>query len=419
MVPVEVIDEVLSNGVRVVTEGSSATKSISLGFWVEAGSRDEGDSQWGCSHFLEHLLFKGTKTRSAREISSVVENLGGHLNAFTDRDMTAYFARVLSRDQSHAVELLSDMLQNSLLRADDVEMERRVILEEIKQVWDDPGSLIHELYTGNIWRDHPLAHPILGTVETISSMGVEEICGYYREKYGGSFLVVAAGDVEHGKLVSCLENYIEKGRGKCEKDRSEPRYFPGKKYVQREMGQVQLAVSAPGLPFGDPGAVAQVLISSYLGVGASSRLFQEVREKRGLVYNIYGYNQSLSDVGVFSVFAGMSKRNLGRVIEIILREFEAVKQGLSFETLEMVKHKTVGQFILGSESNRHRMQNLGVSTLRTGKPRSVEDVVSRIEGVTIEDISRVAGNLFDGEQIAITALGISESEVEDLESIIE
>jgi predicted Zn-dependent peptidase len=415
---IEVRDENLSNGVRVITERSSATKSISLGLWVGVGSRDEGGSLWGCSHFLEHLLFKGTETRSAKEISSAVENLGGHLNAFTDRDMTAYFARVLSRDQSHAAELLSDMLQNSLLRTEDVEMERRVILEEIKQTWDDPARLIHELYTENIWRRHPLAHPIGGTIETISNMPVKDIRGYYEENYGGNILAVAAGDVEHDALVSKLEIFIKKGRGKCVKDRSKPTHFPGKKYIARETNQVQLAVSVPGNPYGDLDASAQTIISSYLGVGASSLLFQEVREKRGLVYNIYAYNQNLSDVGTFSVFAGTSRRNLGKVIEIVLREFETIKQGLLPETLETMKHKTVGLFILGSESNRQRMQNLGLSTLRTGKPRSIEDVVSRLEAVTSEDIQRVAESMFETDKIAITALGVSETEVDDLESHI-
>ena len=416
--PLELRDELLSNGVRVITEHNSATKSISLGLWVDVGSRDEGDALWGCSHFLEHLLFKGTETRSAREISSTIENLGGHLNAFTDRDMTAYYARILSRDQGIATELLSDMLENSLFREEDIEMERQVILEEIKQTWDDPAALIHDLYPENIWRGNPVAHPVGGTIETMSKMSIQDIHGYYEDNYGKGLTVVAAGVVDHEKLVSDVENFIKKGRGKCVKDRCKPDYYPGRKYVDRNSGQVQLCVSTPGYSSGSDEAPTQAIIASYLGMGASSRLFQEVREKRGLVYNIYGYTQSLSDVGVFSVFAGTSKQNLGKVTEITLSELEAMKQGLDLETLETVKHKTIGLYILGSENNRQRMHNLGTSTLRTGKPRSLEAVVTKLEAVTNEDVVRVAEKMFEGNLIALTALGVSDAEAMDLESLI-
>ncbi len=416
--PLELRDELLSNGVRVITEYNPATKSISLGLWADVGSRDEGEPYWGCSHFLEHLLFKGTETRSAKEISSTIENLGGHLNAFTDRDMTAYYARILSRDQGIATELLSDMLENSLLKEADIEMERQVILEEIKQTWDDPAALIHDLYPENIWRGYPVAHPIGGTIETMSEMSIQEIHDYYEDNYGKGLTVVAAGAVDREKLVSDIENFIKKGRGKCVKDRCKPDYYPGRKYVDRNSGQVQLCVSTPGYSSGSDEAPVQAIIASYLGMGASSRLFQEVREKRGLVYNIYGYTQNLSDVGVFSVFAGTSKQNLREVTEITLRELEAMKQGLNSDALETVKHKTIGLYILGSESNRQRMHNLGTSTLRTGKPRSIEEVVAKLEAVSNDDVMRVAEKMFDESKVAFTALGVSDSEAVDLGSLI-
>jgi len=416
--PLELKDEVLHNGVRVITEHNAAAKSTSLGLWVNSGSRDEGETQWGCSHFLEHLLFKGTGARSAKEISSLIENRGGYLNAFTDRDMTAYHARILSRDQEIATELLLDMLENSLLREPDIEMERQVILEEIKQAHDDPVTLIHDLYTENIWRGSKAAHPILGTSETISKMPVEDIRDYYNEKYAGNMIVVAAGAVDREKLVSSIENLSKKGKGKHAKDRCKPEHFSGRKYIPRDTGQVQLSISTPGQPYASKDYAVQSIISSYLGLGASSRLFQEVREKRGLVYNIYTYNQSLSDVGAFSVFAGTSKKYLGEVVEIILRELEEMKLGLDPETLETVKHKTIGLFVLGAESNRQRMHHLGVSTLRFGRPRTIEEVVSGLEAVTGEEIQRVAEDMFDSKKIAITALGVSEAEAEYIESLI-
>jgi predicted Zn-dependent peptidase len=410
--PLELIDEMLSNGVRVITERNSATKSMSLGMWVDVGSRDEGETLWGCSHFIEHLLFKGTETRSAKEISSILENRGGYLNAFTDRDMTAYHARVLSRDQDIATELLSDMLENSLLREADIEMERGVVLEEIKQVWDDLSDLIHDLYAENIWRGYSVAHPIIGNFDTISNLPMNAIRDFYHENYAGKLVVVGTGAVNHENLVSDAENFIKRGKGKCVKDHRKPEHFPGREYIDRDTGQVQLSISTPGYPYVSDETVVQTIISSYLGVGASSLLFQEIRERRGLAYNVYSYNQSLSDVGAFSVFAGTSKSNLGKVTEIILKELESLRLGLDEDVLETVKHKTIGLFILGSESNRQRMHQLGLSTLRTGKPRSVEDVVSKLEAVTNEDIQRVADEMFDPDKIAITILGMSKAEAE-------
>ena len=415
----ELRDELLSNNVRVITEQNTAFMSMSLGLFVDIGSRDEGGDLWGCSHFLEHLLFKGTKTKSSQEISSIIENRGGYLNAFTDRDMTGYHARILSNDQDIATELLSDMLENSLLRKEDIEIERQVILEEIKQTSDDPSSLIHELYAQNIWRNSSLAHPISGTFETISNMQVENIVEFYMKNYRNNLLVVAAGAVDHEKLVSNIEKYVNRGMGKSVKDRKRPEFYHGKKYIERKLGQVQLCISAPGYPYGSRNSTVQSIISSYLGLGASSKLFQEVREKRGLVYNIYTHNQNLEDVGVFNVIAGTSKEKLIEVIENIVREFEYLKQGIDNKELEIVKHKTIGLYILNSERDMHRMHHLGTSALRTGKPRSMKDVVSRLERVTVEELQRVATEMFKDNKIAITALGITENEVKDLDNLLE
>jgi len=309
--PIELQDETLSNGIRIITEHNPASKSISLGLWVDVGSRDEEKHQWGCSHFVEHLLFKGTKTRSAKEISSLIENRGGHLNAFTDRDLTAYYAVTLSRDQDTAVNLLMDMVENSLLREQDIEVERKVILEEIKQTLDDPAKLIHDLYIENTWRGNSAAHPVIGNRESLLKMSPEDIREYYKEKYTGNMVAVTAGDVDHEKLVAEIEDLCEKGWGKRAKDRSKPHYHPGRRYVKRDSEQVHLSISTPGHPYGSEDYVVESIISNYLGIGASSLLFQEVREKRDLVYNIYSYNENLGDAGVFSVFASTSKTNLG------------------------------------------------------------------------------------------------------------
>jgi predicted Zn-dependent peptidase len=411
-------DELLQNGVRVITENDPSSKSASIGLWANVGSRDEGEAAWGCSHFLEHLLFKGTETRTAEDISSIIENRGGNLNAFTDRDMTAYHARIMADDLSLATEVLQDMYYNSVLRDHDIENERQVILEEIKQLEDDPSSLIHELYIENIWRGSRLAHPIAGTAETIQKMNRDLIQDYYKQRYSGELTVVASGLVDHEKLVQDVEKFTEKGLGNSTRNRVKPSHNSGRMFVSKETGQVQLCIATEGAPYGHDDMAAQTIISSYLGLGASSKLFQEVREKRGLVYNIYTHNQALEDVGAFGVFAGTRKANLRELTEIVLRELEAVKQGLDPAKLEEVKHKTMGIFILNSESNRQRMHQLGVSTLRSGKPRTVDEVVAKLNAVTGEDVCRVAEKLFDTDKLSVTALGVSEEDSETLSGLI-
>ena len=410
----ELRDELLPNGVRLITEHNPASLSLSFGLWVNVGSRDEGGKLEGGSHFLEHLLFKGTPTRSASEISSVIENLGGYMNAFTDRDMTTYIARVRAKDQSIATEVLSDMLQNSVLDPKDVEMERQVILEEIKRVQDDPASLIHELYTENIWKGNRAAHSITGTFDTISKMPVESIKGFYKENYG-EIIAVAAGAVDHEKMANDLASFMQKGLGKSSKKRVKPEHNPGKNIVERDSGQVQLAMAYPGVHYGNDDGAAITILSSYLGVGSSGKLFQEVREKRGLVYSIFAYNQSLEDVGAFVVLAGTSKQNVGEVVDVTLKELEILKQGLAPDVLETVKQKTIGMFILGSESNQRRMHQIGVSTLRLDYPRTVNEIVKMLEAVTVEDIARVADQKFDINKASLTVLGMSEADSEGLE----
>lgn len=415
----ELRDEVLQNGVRVISEKQPTANSASIGFWANVGSRDEGEPLWGASHFLEHMLFKGTETRTSQEISSIIENKGGYLNAFTDRDMTAYHARILKRDLSLSTLVLGDLIQNSLIKETDMDLERQVILEEIKRFQDDPSSLIHALYLSNIWRDNPLAHPILGTTETITEMSQESLREYFHRHYDPKNLVViAAGAVDHEKLVDDVEKSLTKGLGKSTRKRMKPKHFPGKKYVKKDTEQVQLSIATEGFSYNHKDIAAQTILSSYLGMGSSSILFQEVREKKGLVYAIYIHNQALQDVGTFGVFAGTRKENLKQVIEIILKELEKSKQGLDPETLETVKHKTVGFVILSSESNRQRMNQLGTSTLRSGNPRTLEHIVNRLEAVTNEDIMRVADMLFDRNKLAITTLGLTSEEAEGLNSLI-
>ena len=414
---VEQSDTRLGNGVRVISESQPYSKSVSLGIWVKVGSRDEQESQWGCSHFLEHLLFKGTDKRSAEEISATIENRGGYINAYTDRDMTAYHVRVLDRDLEVAYDVLQDIIQNSVLREPDIENERQVVLEEIKQLEDDPASLIHELSMENMWKGSSLAHSISGTLESMREITPDRVRGFYNEFYGNNELVVvAAGAVDHQKLVGLVEDSVQRSDAEVKQKRSAPVHRGGLYFSPRETGQVHLSISTRGLPYGHRDTPALAILSSHLGVGGSSRLFQEVRERRGLVYAIYTHNMSLEDTGVMGVYAGTSKHNVAQVVDLTLEELEKVKSGLGEAALEEAKHKTVGSLILRAESNQQRMSQLGTSTLRMGGPQTVDEVVDRLMLVSNEDVARVSSELFNKGSLSITALGMSEQDTEGLAS---
>jgi len=402
--------------VRVVSEKQPHSKSVSLGIWVKVGSRDEPEGLWGCSHFLEHMLFKGTAKRTAEEISATIEKKGGYLNAYTDRDMTTYHARVMDRDLVEAFDVLQDIAQNSALRDADIENERQVVLEEIKQLDDDPAGLIHELSMGNVWRGSSLAHSILGTAESISGVTAHQLRGYYEELYSGEMVVAAAGALEHDDLVGLVENSVQDRRVKTTRTRPTPTHHSGLVAHPKETSQVQLSVTAKGLPYGHRDAATLAVISSYLGAGASSRLFQEVREKRGLVYAIYTHNTSLEDAGVMEVYAGTRDKNVAQVVDLILAEIDKVTEGLDETVLEEAKHKTLGSYILRSESNQQRVNQLGISTLRLGRPQTVDEVVEKLRKVTNEDVMRVSRALFDRDVLSMTTLGLSEREATGLSS---
>lgn len=402
--------------VRVVSESQPHSKSVSIGIWVKVGSRDEPEGLWGCSHFLEHMLFKGTARRTAEVISATIEKRGGYLNAYTDRDMTTYHARVMDPDLGEAFDVLQDIAQNSVLKDADIENERQVVLEEIKQLEDDPAGLIHELSMGNVWRGSSLAHSILGTAESITNVTVDQLREYYDELYSGELIVAAAGAVDHEEFVGLVEGSVQSRRAKATHMRVTPVHRGGVIAHPRETSQVQLSVTAKGLPYGHRDAATLAVISSYLGAGASSRLFQEVREKRGLVYAIYTHNTSLEDAGVMEVYAGTRSQNVAQVVDLILEELDKVTGGLDEAVLDEEKHKALGSFILRSESNQQRVNQLGVSTLRLGRPQTVDEVVDKLRRVTNEDVVRVSGALFDRDSLSLTTLGLGEREASSLTS---
>jgi len=403
-----VIEDKLSNGIHVATENLPGRKSISIGVWADVGSRDEPEQLQGCSHLIEHMLFKGTKRRSAEEISKVIEERGGNLNAFTDREFTCYTARVLDRDMELAMDVIADMIQNSLLRREDLQREKAVVLEEISRRDDNPESLIRDLSTEAVWKGNSAGHPVLGTKDTIANVSREQVEDYFHTNYGYDRMVVsAAGKLEHGEFMDVLEkNFLGGIQGKNSR-RQGPIYQSVKSFHERESNQVQLCVSTDGFPYAKDIWYVLNIISSYLGEGASSRLFQEVREKRGLVYSIYSQNLALKDCGLFGIFAGTNRSNATEVLELILKELNNIREvRMEENALEKTKQKFEGELTLQMDSSRTRMFNMGISKLRLDRVLTLDEMVENTNNVSIDDISNIASKVFEPEDVSLITLGL-------------
>jgi predicted Zn-dependent peptidase len=415
----EIVESRLSNGLMIITEEIKGSSSASVGIWVNVGSRDEIEEYHGCTHFLEHLLFKGTSKRSAKEISRAIEERGGYLNAFTDRDMTCFHAKVLGKDLKLALEVLSDIVQNPLLKQEDVEKERTVVISEIDSRDDDPGDLIHDLYFESVWNGNEAAHPILGEKASLSSLTSDSIRTYFERHYlPGRMIVTGAGALKHEELVAIIEKNLTLNKGyNGVETREKPLFKPVKQHIQRQTSQVQIALTSKGLAYSDPQRDTLNLISSYLGVGASSKLFQEIREKYGLVYSIFSTGYSLSDAGVFAILAGTQDQYVEKILRIELRELKALKRNLSELTLKKIKHKTTGLFVLHSESSESRMMQLGVSTLRQGKPKTLQEAIDGINSVGLDSMKDLTENIFSIDSLGLTTLGLSESTVKKVNAL--
>lgn len=404
------------SGLRVVTERVPGVRSVTLGFWVSAGSRDERPEIAGASHFLEHLLFKGTKRRTARDIAESFDAVGGDFNAFTSKETTCYFARVLDRDLPLAVDMMCDMVQSSVLRPTDFDAERKVILEEINMHEDTPDELIHDLFTETLWIGHPLGRPVLGTVNSITGMSRERVKRFYRRHYGPStFVVAAAGNLEHDRLISLLRRGMSVGRARS-RGRGRPAWEvrtgggaptpSGSTLVRnRKTEQAHICVGTNGLSRGDPDRFTFTVVNAALGGGMSSRLFQEVREKRGLAYSVFSYHTMYAETGLFSAYAGTTPSSAEEVLSLIGSQLEDVAgSGLSDAELDRAKGHVKGSLVLSLEDTGGRMSRIGKSEVGHGEILSVDEIVERVESVTREDAARVAGRVF-GQPMALTVIG--------------
>jgi predicted Zn-dependent peptidase len=404
-----------SSGLRVVTERMPGVRSVALGYWVLAGSRDEVPATGGSSHFLEHLLFKGTSSRSAQDIAAAFDSVGGDLNAFTSKEHTSYYARVLDRDLPLAVDHLSDMLQRSVLRKADLEAERQVILEEIHMHDDSPEDVVHDVFTQTLWPRHPLGRPVLGTLKTIKGATREQVRGYYRKHYVPANLVVsAAGNLEHESLVKLLRKHMEVGRkikagksGAWSLRRAGTVPVPSGKTLVRERDteQAHICVGTNGLARRDPDRFAFLIVNTALGGGMSSRLFQEVREKRGLAYSVYSYHSQFAETGIFSAYAGTTPSRARETVKLLRKVLgQLAGRGLSGEEFERAKGHVKGSLVLGLEDPGGRMSRLGKSEIANGEILTLDQQLKRIEAVTLDDARRVANRVLS-QPMTLAVLG--------------
>ena len=407
---------VLPGGLRVITEALPAMRSVAFGIWVGIGSRDEAPSLGGSSHFLEHLLFKGTKRRSALEISSAMDAVGGEMNAFTAKEYTCYFARVLDVDMPLAVDIVSDMVTSSLITSDDLEVERGVILEEIAMHDDDPGDVVHDVFGEAVFGEHPLGRPVIGTVESIRGMRRQQVAGFYKRRYQVPTIVVAvAGNLEHAKVVRLVRQAFAKS-GLMEDDTAVPdlprpaqRRVPVSdstvRIVDRPTEQAHLLLGGRGLGRHDERRFALGVLNSALGGGMSSRLFQEIREKRGLAYSVYSYASQYADAGIFGVYAGCAPGNAERVLALVREQLDlAATKGLTDAEVDRGRGQLKGGLVLGLEDSGSRMSRIGKGELVYGDILEVDDLIARIDAVTPEDVRQVAADLC-GQPLSLGAIG--------------
>jgi predicted Zn-dependent peptidase len=401
---------VLPGGLRVISESVPGVRSVAFGIWVGVGSRDESSALSGASHYLEHLLFKGTRRRDALAISAEIEAVGGEINAFTAKEYTCYYARVLDVDLPIAVDVVCDMVSSSLIQAAEVENERGVILEEIAMHDDDPTDAVHDAFAEVVWPTSPLGRPVLGSVDSIEALSRGAIAGYYRRRYRPESLVVAAaGNLDHAKLVRLVRDAgfgagADAPRGPRPAGRA-PAFHPGIAVVRRPTEQANLVLGAPGLARRDERRFALGVLNAALGGGMSSRLFQEVRERRGLAYSVYSFTSQFADTGVVGVYAGCQPARAAEVLEICREQLTLAAAGaLTAEEIARGKGQVRGGLVLGLEDTGSRMSRLGKSELSYGELLTVDEILARIDAVTVDDVQAVAFELLRAP-LALAAIG--------------
>jgi len=399
---------VLPNGIRVVSESIPYVKSVTMGIWVGTGARFEEEDNHGVSHFIEHLMFKGTTRRSAKDIAEMVDAVGGQLNAFTAKECTCYYLKVLDSHADLAMDILSDMLLASKFAEEDIERERQVVLEEVHMYEDSPEELVHDIHLDAVWPVHPLGRNILGTTDSIEQFNRSSVIKYYKDFYTPDNVVIAAaGNITHDQLVELANRYFSELKGKKRKfNITTPTYAPTRTVINKDSEQVHICLGTTSVPQDNPLLYPTYIFSNILGGGISSRLFQSVREERGLAYSIYSYQNSYKDAGLLTIYAGTRPGNVNQVLELVignLKEFKS--KGITEQELVKAKEQIKGSLLLGLESSSSRMSRIGKMEVALGKFITLDEVVSTIDRVSLSDVNQLIEQMLVAENLCFTALG--------------
>ncbi len=399
----------LGNGLRVITEAMPHVRSVSVGIWIGNGSRRESAEQNGIAHFIEHMLFKGTTRRSAEDIARSVDSIGGNLDAFTAKELVCYNTKVLDEHLSLAFDVIADLVLHPMFREEDIEKEKGVILEEIKMEADSPDYLVHEIFSSNFWKDHPLGKPILGTRETVKRFDRDMVHAYYSSAYvPASMVVTAAGNLTHERMVSLVAEHFESAApGQAPlPDQTPATHARIALRNKKALEQVHMCLGVPSYPLPHEERFACYVLNTLLGGGMSSRLFQNIRERQGLAYAVFSELNPYRDTGCLSIYAGTSIESARKVVESVVNEFRQLKgQPVGEEELRRAKDHLKGSLMLSLESTASRMSNLARQEMYFGRFFTLDELVESIESVTADHVQRIAQTFFDPKQIALTVLG--------------
>ena len=401
--------EVLPNGLTILTEKMDHIRSVSMGIWVKSGSRHEDPQVNGISHFVEHMVFKGTTNRSAEDIARQVDSIGGNMDAFTGKETVCFNVKVLDEHLPVAVDILSDMVLHPVFASGEIARERGVILEEIKMDEDNPDYLVHEIFTQNFFKGHPLGKPILGTKETVRRFDQDVTVSYYGGKFvPGNLIISAAGSLEHDTFVDLVRQRFEHLKPGTNGWHDNPPKINSRITMRNKkaLEQVQICIGVPSYQISHGKRYVSYILNTLLGGGMSSRLFQNVREKQGLVYAIFSELNPFRDTGLLSVYAGTSRESAPKVVQSVVREFRDLKEfPLSQEELQRSKDQLKGSLMLSLESSTARMSNLARQEMYYDKFICMDEIIDRIQAVTVEDVQKSAQELFKPELIAVAVLG--------------
>ena len=400
---------VLPNGLVAITETMSHVRSVSVGVWVRNGSRREVPEENGLAHFMEHMVFKGTERRSAEAIAREMDSVGGMLDAFTSKEQICFNAKVLDEHLPIAFDVIADLVLRPKFDSEDVKKERQVVLEEIKMDLDNPEYLLHEIFTRGFWPGHPLGRPILGTPETVKKFNREGLRNRFRNWFAPDHLVItAAGHVRHEEVLALVEREFGalEPAGPAAAGNAPQTEAPILLETKRDLEQVHLCIGVPSIPLAHQDRFGFAVLNNLLGGGMSSRLFQNIREKRGLAYAVFSELTPYSDAGMLTVYAGTAVNTIGQVIDLTIQEFHALKESpVSEEELRRSKNHLKGSLMLSLESTSSRMSNLARQELYFGRFFSLDEILAGIEAVTSEELQSLARRYFQPEQIAVTVLG--------------